>query len=117
MGRYKPPRKRKPRAASKVKASKHAEPRRLYLKFRVKPLVRMPKSVMFAKLREFVHTGIAPDDLEVAYMSYDRTVGKQFKPGARIAPGEQEELEKFYSVLIAMGKESMEYVRLERPAD
>ncbi len=88
-------------------ASKRPQPRKLYLKFRVRPKVRMPRSVMFAKLRELLATGTVPDDLDVAYMSYDRSTGKQFQAGARLTPDETEELEKFYNVLLAIGQEGM----------
>jgi hypothetical protein len=110
------------------KAASKIEPRKLFLKFRVKPLVRMPKSVMFGKLRHFVKTGEAPDDLEVAYMSYDHKVGRKFQPGERLMADEQEELEKFYDVLLSMNQEDFNFegrrgkftknpgpVRFERP--
>lgn len=92
-----------------VRSRRKAKPpsRKLYLKFRVRPKVRMPRSVMFAKLRELLATGTVPDDLDVAYMSYDHGIGKQFQAGGRLTPDETEELEKFYNVLLAIGKEGI----------
>lgn len=123
----KKPGKLKPRQ-KKVPAISKAQPRKLFLKFRVRPLVRMPKSVMFAKLRHFVKSGEAPHDLEVAYMSYDHQVGRKFQPGQRLTADEQEELEKFYDVLLSMNQEDFSFqgrrgkytknpgaVRFERP--
>lgn len=102
-------------------------PRRLFLKFRVKPRVAMPKSVMLDKLRHFVKTGVMPKDLIVAYMSYDHKVGREFRPGERIQADEHEELQRFYDVLLAIDQQEMTVepkagkyknpgeVRLERP--
>lgn len=94
------------RAPSKARQRAASRPaRKIFLKFRVKPLVRMPKSVMFDKLRHAVRTGEMPDDLVIAYMSYDHSIGKQFRPGDRIQGDDHEELEKFYNVLISMDKQ------------
>jgi len=82
-------------------------PRRLEIKFRVRPLVRMPKSEMFRKLKEFVETGIVPDDIDVAYMEYQHAHGRRFSAGERIQPHEQEELAKFYAVMTAIQPEDM----------
>lgn len=96
--------------------------RRLFLKFRVRPLVPMPKSVLFGKLRHMVHTGDVPEDVEVAYMSYDRQRGQRFEPGSRLSTAELAEFEKFYNVLTAIQPgdvtarpESKPRVRFERP--
>ena len=83
-------------------------PRRLELKFRVRPLVRMPVSVMFGKLQEFVESGIVPGDIEVAYMEYAHARGQSFTPGQRIQPHEQEELQKFYKVLLSIQPEEVQ---------
>jgi len=120
--------KKAPQRKKQRKVPKRVEARKLFLKFRVRPLVRMPKSVMFAKLRRFVEVGIAPKDLEVAYMSYDHTVGKKFAPGERIQGHDHDELRKFYGVMLALQPQDIEVnarrgkyvknpgsVRFERP--
>lgn len=81
-------------------------PRRLELKFRVRPLVRMPVSVMFGKLQEFADTGIVPGDIEIAYMEYQHATARSFQPGSRVQPHEQEEFKKFHKVLMAMDPKS-----------
>lgn len=96
------------------------EPRRLQLKFRVRPLVRMPKSVMFAKVLEAVHSGDVPADLEIAYMEYARGHGRRLTPGARLTMDEQDELERFYNVLTSIDSRNVDVtrrgrVRVERP--
>jgi hypothetical protein len=86
-------------------------PRRIELKFRVRPLVRMPKSVMFQKLQEFASSGIAPHDLEVAYMEYSHGSGKKYHAGERIAGAELQDLEKFVRVLLAIQPEEVSIAR------
>lgn len=81
-------------------------PRRLELKFRVRPRIRMPVSVMFGKLQELADTGIVPGDIEVAYMEYQHATARSFQPGARIQPHEHEEFKKFYKVLLAVNPQT-----------
>ena len=90
--------------ADKRRQQEKKQPRKLFLKFRVRPLVTMPKSVMFDKLAELVRTGIMPDDLEVAYMSYDRKQHGRFVPGGRISPEDHEDLRKFYEVMVSIDR-------------
>jgi hypothetical protein len=77
-------------------------PRRLDLKFRVRPLVRMPVSVMFGKLQEFAETGLVPGDIEIAYMEYAHGKGRSYSANTRISGSELEEFNKFYKVLLAI---------------
>jgi hypothetical protein len=79
-------------------------PRRLELKFRVRPLVRMPVSVMFGKLQQFADSGVVPGDLEIAYMEYAHAKGQNFSPGQRLQPHEHEEFKKFYAVLTSVNE-------------
>lgn len=102
---------RRKRETGRLKPKARPQPRKLFLKFRIKPLVRMPKSVMLDKLRHAVRTGVMPNDLIIAYMSYDHMKGKQFQPGDRIQGGAHDELVKFYDVLISMDKQEMEVER------
>lgn len=83
------------------------EPRKLFLKFRVKPLVNMPKSVMFDKLAELVRTGRMPSDLEVSFMSYDHKRYGRFVPGKQIPADEHEDLRRFYEVMVSIDREDV----------
>lgn len=122
----------KRKTASRSDRAKRGEPqpRKLMLKFRVRPLVRMPKSVMFDKLRDFALSGLAPDDLEVSWFSYSHMKGGVYKAGTRIEADEKEQLERFLNVMLSIPNEDMtvadkrgEYtrnpesgaVRIERP--
>lgn len=77
-------------------------PRRLEIKFRVRPLVRMPKSVMFGKLLEAVESGVVPDDIEIAYVEYGHGSGRHLAAGARLSADEMGELRTFYNVLASI---------------
>lgn len=89
----------------KSRRSASRKPRRIELKFRVRPLVRMPKSVMFEKLREAAISGITPHDLEIRYMEYSHGTGKQFGAGERIA--NLSEFAEFVNVLLAVQPEEV----------
>lgn len=56
-------------------------PRVLTFKFRVIPLVRMPRSVMFKKLDDFMRTGHMADDLELVASDFGRSQGFHVQPG------------------------------------
>lgn len=98
------------RTASKRKAKK--QPRKLLLKFRIIPKVRMPRSVALAKLLESIQTGYMPDDLEVAYMDYSHKVGKVLQAGSRLSG---EDLDDFKNLTaIMMGAEEQDTIRFEK---
>lgn len=42
----------------------------LYLKFRLKALWRMPKSVAVNKLKTAIRTGVCPDGIEIEYLDW-----------------------------------------------
>lgn len=103
-----------------TKPKRRGVPRRLLLKFRVRPLVRMPKSELFRKLRHMVRTGEVPDDVDVAYVEYGHGTGRSFKAGERLTPDEMGQFEQFYNVLTSIGAGSVTAeraapVRFERP--
>jgi hypothetical protein len=101
-------RKRQKRSASSGRARRgETQPRKLMLKFRVRPLARMPKSVMFDKLRDFALSGIAPDDLEVSWFSYSHLRGGVYPPGQKIEADEKEQLERFLNVMLSIPYEDM----------
>ncbi len=55
--------------------------RTLFMKFAVVPLVRMPRSVMLAKLAEFVETGVVPPLIDVEVADYAHGFGKRYASG------------------------------------
>lgn len=85
-------------------------PRRLELKFRVKPLVRMPVSVMLGKIQEFARTGTVPGDIEIAYMEYAHARGRSYSPGQRIQGHDWDEFRKFAQVLLSIQPEEVQGV-------
>lgn len=87
-------------------------PRWLFLKFRVTPLVRMPKSVLFIKLRQACRDGIIPRDIEIATLQWDHGQGKRYLAGTVLDAGDAKELMKCYNVLAGVEKSG---VRFERP--
>lgn len=101
----------KVKGASKAKAAA-SQPRKLFIKFRVKPLVRMPKSVMLAKIREVCLTGIVPDDIEVAYMEYGHGRGGSYTAGKRLDADSLSEFQNLWQVVVGMEQQGT--VRIER---
>lgn len=104
------------KSADKRKASKRtakkAPSRRLMLKFRVRLLRRMPKSMVWQRIKDTVAYGVVPDDIELISMDWSHGQGKRFTPGSTIDGDDLGELEKFYAVLTKMDEGS---VRVERP--
>lgn len=86
--------------------------RRTFLKIRAKPLVRMPKSVLFTKIRQACRDGIVPDDIEIMSLSWDHAVGNRYMPGTILSGDDAEELRNCYNLLVGIGKAD---VRFERP--
>jgi hypothetical protein len=98
-------------AASKRK--KKGVPRRTLLKIRAVPLVRMPKSVFFDRIRSACRNGVVPDDISITTLNWDHAEGRRYMPGQRLDASDAQELENCYQLLTGMGKQS---VRFERPA-
>lgn len=53
----------------------------LTMKFRIIVHERMPRSVMFAKLDEFVSTGFMPDGIDVEAADYAKGYSARFRGG------------------------------------
>lgn len=95
-----------------AKAKPKRKPRKLLLKFRIMPKVRMPRSVAWQKVMDFVATGEMPHDLDISFMDYDHQVGKQFFAGDQVSP---EDFDEFKNLLAIMaGAKEQEPIRLER---
>lgn len=86
--------------------------RRTLLKFRVTPLVRMPKSMLFRKLREACRHGIVPDDIRISTLEWGHEQGDVYQPGTVLPANKAEELRNCYSLLVGVEKND---VRFERP--
>lgn len=98
------------RTASKKKPPR--KPRKLLLKFRIIPHVRIPRSVAWALLKDAVATGIMPEEFDIAYMDYAHKQGRVLKAGNSLS---LEELEDFRNLLgIMAGAEQQDTIRLER---
>lgn len=91
------------------------ESRRVFLKFRVKPLVRMPKSVLFAKIRQSCKHGVVADDLEIMTLQWGHgwpRGGHRYTAGQELSGDDATELENAYDLLTAFDKSD---VRFEKP--
>ena len=101
---------RKP--ASRKKPSPKRFPRKLLLKFRIIPHVRIPRSVAWLYLKEAVASGVMPNEFDIEYMDYAHKQGKVLKAGQSLS---LEELSEFRNLLgIMSGAEQQGTVRLER---
>lgn len=87
--------------------------RRTLLKFRVTPLVRMPKSVLFKKLREACRHGVIPSDIQISTLEWGHEQGDVYQPGAVLSARKAEELRNCYALLV--GVDTRRDVRFERP--
>jgi hypothetical protein len=88
------------------------KPRKLLLKFRFVPHVRMPRSVAWRLLKEAVMTGVMPPEMDIAYMDYAHKTGRVLKAGQQLS---REELEEFRNLLgIMVGAEHQGSIRLEK---
>lgn len=90
--------------------SRRSRSRSLHLKFRITVLTRMPKSVVFRKLTEFMRTGVMPDDIEISTVDYDHTRGRRYFPGSTIDPDDREELKEFLEVFLSANSVRVEGV-------
>lgn len=92
---------------------KKRQPRRTLLKIRAIPLVRMPKSVFFERIRSACRNGVVPDDISITTLNWDHATGHRYMPGEVLSADDANELENCYQLLTGMGKQS---VRFERPS-
>lgn len=92
---------------------RRATPRRTLLKIRAIPLVRMPKSVFFTKIRQACKHGVVPADIEITTLNWDHAVGKRFLPGEVLSGKDAGELMNCYNLLVGVEKQN---VRFERPS-
>ena len=101
---------RKP--ASRKKPSPKRFPRKLLLKFRIIPHVRLPRTVAWLLLKEAIASGVMPEEFDIAYMDYAHKQGKVLKAGQSLS---LEELADFRNLLgIMSGAEQQDTIRLER---
>lgn len=87
--------------------------RRTLLKIRAIPLVRMPKSVFFEKIRQACKNGIVPNDIEITTLNWDHAEGKRYLPGRILNGKDKDELMNCYNLLVGFRKQD---VRFERPS-
>jgi hypothetical protein len=86
--------------------------RRALLKIRAVPLVRMPKSVFFQKIREACRHGVVPGDIEITTLNWDHAIGARYHAGEVLSGSDREELRNCYNLLTGTGKDA---IRFERP--
>ena len=87
--------------------------RRTLLKIRAIPLVRMPKSVFFTKIRQSCRNGVVASDIEITTLNWDHAVGRRYMPGQVLSGKDAAELQNCYNLLVGVGKQD---VRFERPS-
>lgn len=79
--------------------------RSLDLKVRVKPLVRMPVSVMVEKVKEASQFGVVPDDIEIMVVDYTHKVGRRIRAATRFVGDRKiKEALKDFSYILLSGK-------------
>lgn len=88
--------------ARQRKPAKRTRVRRLFMKFRVIPLRRMPKSELFRRLKESIDTGVVADDIEILGMDWGHGRGIRARSGYAFTTDELAEMTKFYQVLSAV---------------
>jgi len=99
-------------ASTRKKPSPKRFPRKLLLKFRIIPHVRIPRTVAWVLLKEAIASGVMPEEFDIAYMDYAHAQGKVLKAGQSLS---LEELADFRNLLgILSGAEQQGTVRLER---
>lgn len=74
-------------------------PRRSLLKIRAMPLVRMPKSVFFAKIADAARTGVVPSDIMIATLNWDYAEGGRYHAGQVLSAADRQELRNCYQIL------------------
>lgn len=97
----------------KRQRQKKQQPRTTLLKIRATPLVRMPKSVFFQRIRSACRTGVVPDDITISTLNWDHATGRKYLPGQTLDADDAEELENCYDLLTAT---TMRDIRVERPS-
>jgi len=95
------------------KQKRSRPPRRTLLKIRAIPLVRMPKSVFFQKIREACRDGIVPSDIEITTLNWDHAVGRKYLAGTVLGGEDADELRNCYNLLVGVSRQD---VRFERPS-
>lgn len=100
------------RLGYKRSAPKREAPKRTLLKIRARPLVRMPKSVFFTKIRSACRDGVIPSDIEISTLNWDHARGRTYKAGQVLSGRDRDELMNCYQMLTGMSKQD---VRFERP--
>lgn len=98
---------------TRFKRKRRRPSRRTLLKIRAIPLVRMPKSVFFHKIRQACRDGIVPSDIEITTLNWDHVQGKRYMPGSELSGSDADELRNCYNLLAGVGKQD---VRFERPS-
>jgi hypothetical protein len=85
----------------------------LQLKFRVVPLVRMPKSQLFLFLKQACETGVVPKEIEIRTLDWEHKRGGVWRSGSTLSGDDAQELRNCYEILTgAVGKRD---IRVEKP--
>lgn len=87
--------------------------RQTHLKIRAIPLVRMPQSVFFRKIRESCKNGVIAEDIEITTLQWDHGVGRRYRAGTVLSGEDAEELRNCYRLLTSVGKSD---IRVEKPS-
>lgn len=87
--------------------------RRLTLKIRVRPLVRMPKSELFHQVRHAIRTGVVPDTVEIMAMDWGHATGRRLQAGSTISGDDLDAMRDFYNVLTAMDSGDLRFERAD----
>lgn len=74
-----------------------ARPDNLYLKFRLRVLWRMPKSVALSKLKSAIRTGYCPAGIEINYLDWKNTSARGRVREGTIDEDVLMEMRKFYA--------------------
>lgn len=71
----------------------------LYLKFRLKVLWRMPKSVAVQKLKDAIRTGICPDGIEIEYLDWQNESARGSIREGEIPGSQLDQMRVFYGAM------------------
>lgn len=96
----------------RAKYAKRRRVRTVMLKFRVVPMIRMPRSKMFAEMLASIESGVASRWLRMEYVNYEGKVGASIKPGSTMKKQEQQDLADVYELMVAASEQGG--VRFER---
>lgn len=92
------------------KPKKEKGPARVtYLKMRVRVLTRMPKSVLFRKIRESARHGVIDPEISLSVMHFDHAKGKRYQPGQVLSARDRDELINAYNLLTQFGKHDVRF--------